>query len=48
MNDNKRLKCEKTAKSSGNSLECSQCHYFIRLKCSRLTKIKFNQYKKEK
>ena len=25
MNDNKCLKCEKTAKSTGNSLECSQC-----------------------
>ena len=48
MNDNKCLKCDKTAKSTGNSLECSQCQNFIQLKCSRLTKIQFNQYKKGK
>ena len=48
MNNNKCLKCEKTAKSTGNSLECSQCQNFIHLKCSHLTKIQFNQYKKGK
>ena len=48
MNDDKCLKCEKTTKSTANSLECSQCQNFIHLKCFRLTKIQFKQYKKGK
>ena len=31
MNDKKCLKSEKTAKSTGNSIECSQCQNFIHL-----------------
>ena len=29
MRENKCLKCEKTAKITGNSLECSQCQNLL-------------------
>ena len=47
MNNKKCMKCEKESIKSNSSLECSECHKMIHLKCSRLRINKdFVQFKK--